>query len=1062
MSAGRTGAATPAVRMAVLLAAGLGLAGAPALQAQGRNGNGEAAFDTTLYHAMKWRNIGPFRGGRATAVAGVPSETETYYFGGAGGGVWKTEDAGVTWRNVSDGFFHTASVGAIAVAGSDPNVVYAGMGESAVRGVTTSHGDGVYRSTDAGATWTHVGLEATRAISRIRVDPRDPDRVYVAAQGAPFGPSEQRGVYRSLDGGRTWERVLYVNPTTGASDLSLDPTNPRILYAALWDHQRKPWVIRSGGPGSGLYRSTDGGDTWKKLEKGLPELMGKTSVDVSPADPSRVWAIVEAEEGGLFRSDDGGATWKRLNSKRVLRARAWYYTEVFADPTDRETVYVLNAPILRSVDGGRTFVEVPDPHGDNHDLWINPNDDRVLIDANDGGANISFNRGETWSTQKNQPTAQIYRLSTDHVFPYRLYGGQQDNTSVAISAWVTHGGGIGWKDWFDAGGGEAATVAFDPEHPAYIYATDIQGVLTELDTRTMSVRSVRAYPEFGLGMDPANMKYRFNWNAPVLVSVHDPSVIYHGANLLLKSTDRGTTWTEISPDLTRNEKGKQGAGGVPITNEAAGGEVYNTIFTIAESPHDPGTLWVGTDDGRVQLTRDGGATWTDVTPPGLGEAVINQIEVSPHDPATAYIAAHRYKFDDFSPYLFQTTDYGKSWRRTVAGIGREAWVRVVREDPVRPGLLYAGTELGAYVSFDHGKRWQSLQLDLPVVPITDLRVQSGDLVAATQGRAFWILDDLSPLRQMSERIAASELHLFAPRPAYRVSGGQGGPVGPGKAVGRNAPAGAILDYVLTDASDTTLTIQILDEAGAVIRTFRSDTTEAEDGRRYARAPAEPGHNRLVWDLRREGPLPLPGATGPFARGGGSRVMPGRYTVRLSLGETVLTRRLEIRADPRLRPGTADFAANARFLRAVDADISELHDGVRRLRDVRNQLRSLLERVAEVPEGEPVREPGQALSDSLTALENGLVQTRRKTVQDIVNFPPRLDTQLHALRGEVDATDSPPTAGARLRLEDLGRAWTAQKAILDRLLGKRLERFNALVRDSGIPAILTGPRPKTVS
>ncbi|MEE8117067.1 MAG: glycosyl hydrolase, partial [Gemmatimonadales bacterium] len=664
----------------------------------------DPVYDTTLYHAMQWRNIGPFRGGRSVAVAGVTSDPNTYYFGGAGGGVWKTEDAGESWRNISDGFFRTSSVGAITVAESDPNVIYVGMGEHAVRGVTTSHGDGIYLSTDAGKTWTHVGLERTRAISRIRVHPRDPDLVYVAAQGAPYGPTEDRGIYRSSDGGKTWEKILYVSETAGASDLSMNPSNPRVLYAAFWDHLRRPWVVRSGGEGSGIYKSTDGGDTWEQLTDGLPELMGKTSVAVSPANRERVWAIIEAERGGLYRSSDAGKTWRRVNSDRVLRARAWYYVEVFADPQDEETVYVLNAPVMKSLDGGRNFNRVSTPHGDNHDLWINPTDNRILINANDGGANISFNGGRSWSSQRNQPTAQFYRVNTDNQFPYRVYGGQQDNSTVAIAG-RTADGSIDWKDWHAVGGCESAHVAFDPDDPSLVYAGCYQGQINEWDARTNTSRAIMAYPYLGLGMEPKDMRYRFNWNAPIVVSPHNPDVVYHAGNVLLRTQDRGMTWREISPDLTRDEEERQGAGGEPITNEGAGGEVYNTIMYVVESPHEAGTIWVGSDDGLVHLTRDAGANWVDVTPDDVGEAMINAIEVSPHDPAAAYIAVTRDKFNDFTPHIYRTRDYG------------DAWVRVVREDPVRRGLLYAGSETGVYVSFDDGDHWQSLQLNLPVTPI---------------------------------------------------------------------------------------------------------------------------------------------------------------------------------------------------------------------------------------------------------------------------------------------------------------------------------------------------------
>ncbi len=682
-----------AVTLILLAPAGGVAAAAKAKPAAGPAAAAKPAVDPALFQGMAWRNIGPFRGGRATAVAGVAQDPLTYYFGSSGGGVWKSEDAGTTWKNVSDGFFETGSVGALAVAPSDPNVVYAGMGEAPVRGVTTSHGDGVYRSTDAGRTWTHLGLDATEHVSAIAVDPRDPDVVFVAAQGSAWKPTPERGVYRSADGGATWKLVLHVSDSAGASDLAMDPTNPRIVYAAFWDHQRTPWQIRSGGPGSGVWKTTDGGTTWERLGRGgseekgtpsgadgggaegggpgakggrLPELMGKVGVAVSPARPDRVWAMVEADDGGLFRSDDAGKSWHRVNDERVLRTRAWYYTDVFADPRDPETVWVLNAPVMRSTDGGHTFHRVRVPHGDNHDLWLNPNDPRYLVEANDGGACVSTNGGETWSSEDNQPTAQFYRVDTDDTFPYRVYGGQQDNSTVAIASAAP--GGITEKDWFEVGGCESAHVAFDPEDPKLVYAGCYQGMITEHDVVSGHERDVMAEPFLGLGTDPDQQPYRFNWNAPIEVSPEDPSVIYHGANVLLETRDRGVHWREISPDLTRNEKGKQGPGGAPITNESAGGEVYGTIFAIAPSPLDAGTIWVGSDDGLVHLTRDGGGHWTDVTPPdlsGLGEAQVNAIDASPHQPGKAYVAVTRYKLGDYRPLAFRTEDYGATWTKIV-------------------------------------------------------------------------------------------------------------------------------------------------------------------------------------------------------------------------------------------------------------------------------------------------------------------------------------------------------------------------------------------------------------
>ena len=777
-------------------------------------GDDGATVDSKHFQALEWRSIGPYRGGRVTAVTGVPGDPLRYYMGSAGGGLWTSGDAGTSWSDLGSDTFATSSVGAVAVAPSDPQVIYIGMGEAQIRGVTTSHGDGVYRSTDGGATWSHLGLARTRQISRIRVHPDDPDLVYVAAQGDPWQPSPERGIYRSLDGGRTWLKILEVDDRTGASDLALDPTNPRVLYAGFWQHRRRPWKVESGGPGSGVFKTTDGGDTWQRLEKGLPAPMGKVGVAVSPADPRRVWALVEADGGGLFRSDDGGSSFRRINRDRELRARSWYYTKVFADPRDRDTVYVLNAPMLRSIDGGRSFERVRTPHGDNHDLWIAPENPRRMINGNDGGANVSLNGGATWSTQSNQPTGQFYRVITDRSFPYRVYGGQQDNSTVAIRSRGT-GGTIDRDDWYPVGGCESAHVAFDPDDPRLVYAGCYQGLISELDVVTGRRRNIMVEPVLGLGADAADLPYRFNWNAPIVVSPHDPTVLYHAANVVLESRDRGASWTAISPDLTRDEPGKQGAGGGPITNEAAGAETYNTILYLVESPHRPGELWAGSDDGLVHVRRGEGEVWTDVTPPSLGEAMINTIEVSPHDPDRIFLAVTAYKLGDFAPYLYRTDDAGQSWRLLVDGLPEDSFVRVVREDVTVPGLLYAGTETGPRVSFDGGEHWQSLRLALPAVAITDLRVHDADLVASTQGRGFWVLDDLSPLRAQAPATdrgaavgdaeetaetpptepAAGGLELLAPRPAIRLLESDGGRGGPG---GKNPPTGAVLDYYLAE------------------------------------------------------------------------------------------------------------------------------------------------------------------------------------------------------------------------------------------------------------------------
>ncbi len=1022
------------------------------------------AVDRSLYKAMEWRNVGPHRGGRVTAVSGVQSEPHLYYMGSTGGGVWRTENAGASWTNISDEFFKTGSVGAIAVAPSDPNVIYVGMGEGPIRGVTTSHGDGIYKSTDRGKSWTNVGLVETRQISKVRVHPTNPDLVYVAAQGNPWGPNPERGIYRSADGGKSWELILHVDETTGAADLCMDPTNPRILFATMWDHQRKPWQVRSGGPGSGLYRSTDGGESWEKLTEGLPELMGKSGVAVSPARPERVWAVIEADDGGLYRSDDGGEHWRLINAKRVLRARSWYYMHIVADTQDENTVYVLNGPMVRSVDGGKTFALVRAPHGDHHDLWIHPDNSEWMINGSDGGAAVSLDGTRSWSTQYNQPTAQFYRVITDNRFPYHLYGGQQDNTTVAIAS-RAEDRGIGREDWYPVGGGESAHVAFDPDDPRWIYATSIVGFITEYDHQARAERNIQVYPEFALGYSASQVRYRFNWNAPVLASPHDPSLLYYGGNVLLRSSDRGRSWAEISPDLTRNEPEKQGAGGVPITDELAGAEYYNTILYIAESTHEAGTIWVGTDDGLVQLTRDGGKSWSNVTPSGLGEVQINMIGLSAHDAGTAWIAATGYKLNDFSPRIYKTENYGKSWSERVKGLPGGSFVRVVREDRLREGLLFAGTETGVWVSFDDGKAWQPLQLELPHVPITDLRVHGDDLVAATQGRAFWILDGLGPLRQISIGLADEDHHLFTPDAAYRLSS-------TGEFVrqpGQNPPNGAVIYSwfnEVPDAETTEVRIEIFDATGKMIRSYSNRKTEASscywdnaefhdlEDEPYGLIELEQGMNRLVWNFQRDNVDCIPGY---FALGwDGPRVGPGTYTARLIVGDASQEATFEVRADPRVAADARIFAEQQSLVLQAYAAVNELHAAVNRIDVVREQIDRVARLTRQQPRAAELGAAGEPFLARLAAWEELVVQRKRETQQDTVAFPNRLSMQLQYVMGVLDQNDVAITRGSRQRLHDLLAEWGTRRDELERLLGTELDALNSVYRQEDVPFVYVPP------
>jgi len=999
-----------------------------------------------MYQDLSWRHLGPFRGGRSVAAVGVTSDPTTYYQGGVGSGVWKTTDGGESWENISDDAFGTSSVGAIAVAESDPNVVYVGMGEHAVRGVMTSHGDGVYRSTDAGRTWTHLGLGNTRHISRIRIHPSNPDLVYVAAQGAAYAESEDRGIYRSTDGGESWVKVLYVSASASASELAMDPTNPRILYAAFWDHVRYPWYVRSGGEGSGFWKSKDGGDTWAPLDEGLPELLGKTAVDVSPANPERLWAMVEADSaGGLYRSDDSGESWRLMSEDWALRARPWYYTEVFADPLDENTVYVLSAPMMKSVDGGRTFTRVATPHGDNHDLWINPKDNRVMINANDGGANVSFNGGGSWSTQQNQPTVQFYRVNTDNRFPYYVYGGQQDNSSVAIASWSA--GGIDWKDWYPVGGCESAMPAFDKDDPRFVYAGCYMGIMSEYDHRTGASRNAQAYPVMPAALQAREMRYRFNWSAPLVVSHFEPNTIYHGANVLLRSRDRGRSWEEVSPDLTRAQEDKLGYGGGPITNEGAGGEIYGTLAYVAESPLEEGLIWTGSDDGLVHVTRDGGATWSDVTPDGLPEGLINAVDPSPHDPAKAYIAFSRYKFDDFTPHAYKTEDYGESWTPIAEGFAHDHWVRVVREDPVRAGLLYAGTEAGVYVSFDDGGFWQPLELDLPLTPVTDLQIQRerNDLVASTSGWGFWVLDDLSPLQQ-AESATGRPIHLFQNRDAYRAVG-LGGGGGSGN-TGKNPPNGAILDFYLEEVPEGSVTLEILAGNGEAVRTFSTDP-DGEAGQDSLEVKA--GMNRHIWDLRYTEVYRVPDLYS-FGSLQGRRVVPGTYTVRLTVDSEEHTAEIRVLKDPRVETPQAAYEEQEALLREIVMETEALHRSVVRLGEVRDQVKALLERTAEMVGTDEVQELGAALVDSLTMVEDSLVQWETHDGQTVLDAPSRINFQYLYLMGVVEGSDDGVNQGARNVLRDLNARWHPLRDRLDPLLNQRVAAINDAVRAAGIPPV----------
>ncbi|MEZ5043462.1 MAG: glycosyl hydrolase [Saprospiraceae bacterium] len=1011
------------------------------------------AFDAKLFSSLKWRNIGPFRGGRSNAITGVIGAPNLYYAGYTGGGIWKTVDAGLHWENISDGSLQSGSVGDIAVSESDPNVIYVGMGEHAVRGVMTTYGDGVYKSIDGGKTWKHLGLDKTRHISDIVIHPDNPDIVLVAAQGALHGPSEERGIYKSTDGGENWKKVLYVDENSGASSLSMDMTNPRILYAATWDHRRFPWMVQSGGPGSGVYKSTDGGENWKKIQTGLPEKMGKIGISVSRANPNRVFAIVESEkaEAGLYRSDNGGAKWEHMTSDQLLTARSWYYMEVFADPVNADVVYVLNAPMMRSIDGGKTFSRISVGHGDTHDLWINPQDNSNMILGDDGGAEITFNTGESWSTQNNQPTAQFYRVNADRQFPYKVYGGQQDNTSVVIAS-RTNGQGITDKDWDRGPGCESAYVAFDPDNPVLLYGGCYQGIIEVLNTETGEGKDIMEYASLNLAVKPKDLKYRFNWNAPIITSPHDPKTIYHAANVVFKTTNGGLDWEVISPDLTRNDTTKQDVGGAPFTNEGAGGENYNTIYYLIESPLEKGVLYAGSDCGLVHITKDAGKNWTNITPPNLPESMIQSIEVSPHTPGTAYLAVTRYKFNDFSAMGFKTTDYGQTWTAINEGIAQDDFLKVIREDTEKAGLLYGGAERGFYVSFNGGSKWEKLQLNLPVVPVTDLIIRDNDLVASTQGRAFWILDDLSPIQESMGQLEEGAIALYTPKVTVRYTGGAS------DGAGQNPAEGVILDYYLGAEIDSNeVTLEILDANDQVIRSFsniKPKKIESYPGGPPAPTtlPAKKGMNRFAWDFRTE---TLPDVPGVFIYGSykGHKVAPGKYTARLRYKEQTQTAPIEVQSDPRLDIADSDWQAQQQIMDHAAKQIADMHARVNNMRKLRDQIKAYNTLLSAMDNNADLVELGKALIKKIDKWESDIVETRQKSTQDVINWPSKLNAGYFYLRGRLDEHDPRVTSGVKTRLADLDTEWATYKKAGDMILQKDVQDYNRLFKAKEIPALI---------
>src|ERR1700676_2583875 len=1021
---------------------------------------GAQTLDENALKAMKWRQIGPFRGGRALAVTGVAGDADTYYFGAVAGGVWKTTNAGGTWTPMSDKT-GIMSVGAIAVAPSDANVIYVGTGESCLRG-NISYGDGMYKSLDGGKTWTHIGLEDTQHIAKVLVSPQNPDIVYVAALGHAYGPNDSRGVFRSSDGGKSWQKILFKDNKTGAIDLVFDPNNPHILFAALWEVQRTPWGMTSGGPGSGLYRSSDDGAHWKRLEgHGLPSgVLGRSVSTVPGADGNRVYAIIEAEKGGIYSSDDGGDTWKLINPDHRFTQRAWYFHHIFADPKHVDSVYVLNTGVSRSNDGGHTFEFIRAPHGDNHGLWIDPSEPNSMIVANDGGASVSHDAGKSWSMQNNQPTAQFYHVAADTAVPYRVYGAQQDNSTVAILS-RSDDGAIDRPDWYDVGGGESGYVVPDPRNPSVVYAGSYDGLITRFDKKTAQVQDVSSWPLNPMGAGAADLKHRFQWTAPILISPNDPSVLYHGGESVFKTGDGGMTWTAISGDLTRNDKTKQQSSGGPLTQDNTSVEYYDTVFALAESPVEKGLIWAGTDDGLLQVSHDGGKNWVNVTSKEFGEwSLVSIIEASPHSAGTAYVAIDRHKLDDFRPYLFKTADYGKTWTKITTGLPDNSYAHAVREDPKRKGLLYAGTENGIYISFDDGGHWQSLRLNLPTTPIHDLTIKDDDLIVATHGRAFWVLDGIAPLRQMNATAATDETHLYQPSSTVRFRG-PGFTLPASIPVGANPPAGAVINYSLKTAPKEQITLEILDAHGKLVRKYSSKKTaegaspdEEEFGitRPGEELPAEVGLNRFVWDLHSEPPTKVRGAVGWGGRPEGPLVATGTYQIKLTVAGKSSTANLELTKDPRVSASQADLEKQQELALRIRDRVSAGNEAVNQIRSVRSQLDALKKRLSADGSAKPVLEAAEALTKKMNSIEEKIIQPKSKSGEDPLNYPIQVADQLVAVQETVESADTAPTAASLTVYDELNTRLEAQLAAWQEIQSKDLAALNAAIQKADIPAI----------
>ncbi|MCW5518220.1 glycosyl hydrolase [Aureitalea sp. L0-47] len=989
-------------------------------------------YNSERYDALEYRLVGPFRGGRSAAVTGVPGKPNLFYFGATGGGIWKTTDGGREWENISDGYFG-GSMGAIEVAQDDPNVIYVGGGEKTVRG-NVSSGYGIWKTEDAGKTWTRAGLEKSRHVPRIAIHPKDHKVVYAAVLGNIYKPTQERGVFKSTDGGETWRKTLFANENAGAVDLIMDPNNPRILYASTWNVRRTPYSLSSGGDGSALWKSTDSGETWKEISKkeGFPkDTLGIIGVTVSPANSERVWAIVESKDkGGVYRSEDGGETWKQVNSERKLRQRAWYYTRIYADPKDEDVMYVLNVRYHKSTDGGKTYETYNAPHGDHHDLWIAPeNPDRMII-GDDGGAQVTYDGGETWSTYYNQPTSQFYRVTTDNAFPYRIYAAQQDNSTIRI-AHRNEGRSINEDDWESTAGGESAHIAVDPENNDIVYGGSYDGFLTRYNHKNRTVRSISVWPDNPMGHGAEDMKYRFQWNFPIFFSPHDPNKLYTASNHLHVSTNEGQSWKLISPDLTRNDPDKLGSSGGPITQDNTSVEYYCTIFAAAESPVTPGLLWTGSDDGLVHVSRNGGTSWDNVTPKGMPEwMMINSIEPSIFDAGTCYIAGTKYKTGDFAPYLYKTTDYGKTWTKITKGIPSEHFTRVLREDPNKKGLLYAGTETGMYISFDDGANWSSFQLNLPIVPITDLALKDNNLIVATQGRSLWIIDDLTVVHQLAAS-ASKDNYLFKPKDTYRM----GGNSRKGSLTsGTNHPSGVMTYFYVKDPSEKEIKLSYLNSRGDTIKTFSS-----KDKKDKLKVKA--GSNMHSWNLRGKGAERLDGMILWWASTNAPKAVPGQYKVVLEVGDEALSQPFTVVADKNAETDPAGMQRQFDFITDINETVDKAHKSIKKIRKINKQLEAFQKQYKDNEQVKALVEKAKELSEDFSDIEKALYQTKNRSGQDPLNFPIRLTNKLAHLNSLVGMDDFPPTDQDIAVKNELTQKINSELDKFDLLVSNEIENFN---------------------